>query len=126
MSSLQPKTAHKDEQLDKVFRALSHSVRRQLLARLSQGEGMISELAEPFQMSFPAVSKHLRVLEQAGLVAIEVDGRVHRCTLRAEPLRAVEKWLELYRVFWNENLDALAQFLENENQSESPQSKIND
>ena len=118
MSRSSQVTTGKEEQLDKVFRALSHRVRRELLAQLSQGERMITELAKPFKMSFPAVSKHLGVLQDAGLIAIEVDGRVHRCSLNASALKDVEQWLEYYRAFWNENLDSLARYLENDDQSE--------
>ena len=96
-----------DEHLDRVFRALGDRTRRQLLARLSEGSAMVTELAEPFDMSLPAVGKHLRVLERAGLVRRTVTGRVHRCALDATPLRNAEEWLSHYRVFWNETLDAL-------------------
>jgi DNA-binding transcriptional ArsR family regulator len=73
---------------------------------------MITELAEPFEMSLPAASKHLRVLERARLVRRSVDGRVHRCSLDIEPLVDVEKWLVYYRSFWTDRLDALAHLLE--------------
>jgi DNA-binding transcriptional ArsR family regulator len=73
---------------------------------------MVTELAEPFEMSLPAVSRHIRVLERARLVVRTVDGRVHHCSLDLEPLRTVEAWLRHYRSFWEENLDALAHFVE--------------
>ncbi len=73
---------------------------------------MVTELAEPFEMSLPAVSKHLKVLERASLVKREVDGRVHRCTLQTEPLQDVERWLAHYRVFWEDALDSLAAYVE--------------
>ena len=73
---------------------------------------MITDLAEPFAMSLPAVSKHLRVLEGAGLVVRAVDGRIHRCALAPEPLRTAEQWLDCYRSFWENTLDALASYVE--------------
>ena len=73
---------------------------------------MVTELAEPFDMSLPAVSKHLRVLERAGLLVRAVDGRVHRCSLDAEPLRDVETWLAHQRAFWEDALGSLAAYVE--------------
>lgn len=101
-------------QLDQVFGALSDHTRRALLARLASGPAKITDLAEPFDMSLPAVSKHLKVLERAGLVERNIDGRVHRCSLNAAPLADAEAWLDYYRGFWQQNLDALAQYLEGE------------
>ena len=94
------------EQLDRLFHALSDRTRRSLLARLARGPAMVTELAAPFAMSLPAVSKHLRVLEAARLVAREVDGRVHRCSLAPAPLRDVERWVEFYRSFWEDTVGA--------------------
>lgn len=101
-----------DDQLDRVFHALSDRTRRALLDRLSEGPAMVSELAAPFAMSRPAVSKHLRVLEQARLIARTVDGRVHRCSFAAAPLAGAESWLAHYRPFWESTLDALARYAE--------------
>jgi len=98
--------------LDQVFHALSDRTRRALLARLEQSPASIGELAQPFAMSLPAVSKHLRVLESAGLVERVVDGRVHRCSFAPGPLRDIEAWLAHYRAFWTDQLDALADFVE--------------
>jgi DNA-binding transcriptional ArsR family regulator len=83
-----------------------------LLARLAEKPAMITELAQPFAMSLPAVSRHIRVLERAGLVAREVDGRVHHCSLSAAPLKNVEKWMAQYRRFWDGTLDSLARYVE--------------
>ena len=94
--------------LDRVFRALGDRTRRTLLARLARGPAMITELAEPFGISLPAVSRHVRVLERARLVERTVEGRVHRCSLRAEPLSEAERWLADYREFWTGTLEALA------------------
>lgn len=106
----------RDDRLDRIFHALSDRTRRRLLSALSAGDASISELAEPFDMSFPAVSKHIRVLEQARLVERAVDGRVHRCSLAAAPLREVERWIDAYRTFWEGSLDSLARFVESERQ----------
>jgi len=100
------------DRLDLVFSALSDRTRRELVTRLSQGPASISELAGPFDMSFVAVSKHVRVLERAGLVKRTVDGRVHRCALAARKLREATAWLERYRVFWDDTLTALADYVE--------------
>jgi DNA-binding transcriptional ArsR family regulator len=99
-----------DERLDRVFHALANRTRRAMLRRLAEGPATITELTRPFDMSFPSVSKHLRVLEGAGLVRRAVDGRIHRCRFEAAPLADVEAWLEHYRGFWNGTLDALAEF----------------
>jgi DNA-binding transcriptional ArsR family regulator len=101
-----------EDRLDGVFHALADRTRRALLARLAEGPAPVGELAAPFDMSLPAVSKHLRVLEQAGLVSREIDGRVHRCSLEAAPLQEIEQWLAFYRTFWDETLEALARFVE--------------
>jgi DNA-binding transcriptional ArsR family regulator len=99
--------------LDSTFAALSDATRRGILSRLArEGEASISELAAPYEMSLPAVSKHLRVLEHAGLVARKKDGRVHRCRLRAEPMKDAAAWIEHYRQFWETQLDSLARYLE--------------
>ena len=103
-----------ERRLDLVLHALSHRTRRRLLARLSAGPAMIGDLAKPFAMTRVAVSKHLRVLEKARLISRAIDGRVHRCTLRPEPLREVERWLADYRGFWTQTLDALARHAESE------------
>lgn len=99
--------------LDSTFAALSDATRRGILARLaSEGETSVSELAAPYKMSLPAVSKHLRVLEHAGLVSRQKDGRVHRCRLRPEPMKDAAAWIEHYRQFWETQLDSLARYLE--------------
>ena len=101
-----------DRRLDLVFRALGDRTRRALLARLAEQPAMITELARPFAMSLPAVSRHIRVLERARLVRRTVDGRVHRCTLDLAPLESADAWLRRYRRFWHEKLDALARYVE--------------
>ena len=114
MSRVKEKSLSREDQLDRVFGALADRTRRALLARLAEHSAMVTELAAPFDMSLPAVSRHIRVLEHARLVQREVDGRVHVCTLQAEPLKAVEAWLRHYRHFWTGTLDALARYVEKE------------
>lgn len=102
------------ERLDAVFHALADPTRRAMLRSLSAGPRNIGELAEPFRMSFPAASKHVRVLEQAELVRRKVEGRAHVCRIEPRPLKAAERWLRYYERFWNEQLDQLARALEDE------------
>jgi DNA-binding transcriptional ArsR family regulator len=102
--------ARTQDRLDVVFHALSDRTRRSLLARLARGPAIVTKLAQPFAMSLPGVSKHLRVLEAARLVVREVDGRVHRCSLAPRPLREVGRWVEHYRLFWEDTLDALGRY----------------
>jgi DNA-binding transcriptional ArsR family regulator len=111
-STAAARRAAAEERLDLVFGALSDRTRRAILGRLARAPASVGELAEPFEMSFSAVSKHLQVLERAGLVAREVDGRMRRCSLNAEPLRDVDRWVAHYRAFWGETLDALAAYVE--------------
>lgn len=101
-----------EDQLDLVFFALSDRTRRALIARLAEGPSMVTELAEPFKMSLPAISKHLKVLEIAGLLTRDVHGRIHRCSLMSKPLREADQWICSYRSFWEDTLDALAQYVE--------------
>ena len=100
-----------DETLDLIFRALGHRTRRAILDRLSRGPSLVTELAAPFDLALPTVSKHIRVLEEAGLVLRSVDGRIHRCSFGPEPLRYVETWLAQYRPFWEGSLESLAQYV---------------
>jgi DNA-binding transcriptional ArsR family regulator len=107
-------TRSRDGRLDVVFHALSDRTRRALLARLRDAPATISELASPFSMSLPAVSKHVRVLEHARLVRRRVDGRVHHCRIDGAAMREAAAWLERYRMFWADTLDALARFVEDD------------
>jgi DNA-binding transcriptional ArsR family regulator len=104
--------------LDLTFGALSDPTRRAILARLSEGDATVGELAAPFAVSRPAVSKHLRVLERAGLVHRSREGRLSRCALDAEPMRGAAEWVETYRQFWEGRLDALALYLDNDDARE--------
>lgn len=119
MSSAQLRERQGEDRLDRVFSALGHRARRALFARLARGPAKVTELAEPFDMSLPAVSRHLRVLEKAGLVRRHVEGRVHRCTLRAEPLAELQQWLSHYRPFWQQTLESLAGFVEKEDEEDA-------
>jgi len=112
MSSAKARGASADDRLDAIFHALGSRTRRALLARLAKRSAMITELADPFAMSLPAVSRHIRVLEGAGLVTRSVDGRMHYCSLDPRPFKTIEGWLLHYRKFWEENLAALAHYVE--------------
>ncbi len=103
---------YKSDSVNEIFGALADPTRRAILARLALGETSVGELAEPFEMSLPAVSKHLGVLETAGLVQREKQGRVRRCQLDSRPLEAAAGWIEDYRRFWESQLDSLARYLE--------------
>jgi DNA-binding transcriptional ArsR family regulator len=107
------------QQLDLVFKALGDQTRRDLLTRLSEGPARVTELAKPFAMSLPAVGKHLRVLEKAGLVERTISGREHRCALTSLPLKNAGEWLMHYQQFWDENLDALSRYLQRDSENES-------
>jgi len=96
------------EELDRVFSALADPTRRAIVVRLSAGEASVSELAQPFDVSLPAITKHLAVLERAGLLAHEKHGRVRHCRLVATPMEAADRWLGSYRRFWEDRLDSLA------------------
>ena len=112
---------YQQEMLDNVFSALADPTRRAILARLAEGESSVGELAEPFDISLPAISRHLRVLRNAGLVLRHKDGRVRRCALDAAPLKAASDWVETYRRFWDDQFDALAEYLEREQENSNAQ-----
>jgi DNA-binding transcriptional ArsR family regulator len=97
--------------LDRTFSALADPTRRHILEHLAHGDRCVTDLAKPYSMSLPAVSKHLRVLERAGLVRRRRDGRVHRLKLEARPMQEAQKWIEEYRRFWEESFDRLDEYL---------------
>jgi len=97
--------------LDRTFAALADPTRRGILASLAQGERCVTDLAKPHRMSLPAVSKHLRVLEKAGLIRRQRRGRVHQLALDARPMHEAQQWLAEYRQFWEESLDRLDAYL---------------
>jgi len=98
--------------LDSVFSALADPTRRGILEMLARAESCVTDLARPFAISLPAISKHLRVLEKAGLIRRARDGRVHRVSLDAEPMQAASAWIAHYQKFWEGQFDALAKYLE--------------
>jgi DNA-binding transcriptional ArsR family regulator len=98
--------------LDRVFQALAHPARRSMLRRLAQGERNLTELAEPLKMSFPAVSKHVRVLERAKLVRRRIEGRTHWCRIEPQPLAEASGWLDEWRRNWEANFERLDGVLE--------------
>lgn len=114
------------ERLDLVFGALADSTRREILARLAEGESTVGQLAAPFDVSRPAISKHLRVLERAGLVQRSPDGRVSRCRLDAGPMRDAAEWVGFYRRYWENQLEALARYLEGESTPHEPRNEEDD
>lgn len=109
---LQRKHAGRQPNLDAVFSALSDPTRRAILERLGHGELSVTELARPFQISLPAISKHLHVLESAGLLYREREGRFHRLRLNPTPLISTAAWIEEYRPLWEAQLDSLSTYLE--------------
>jgi DNA-binding transcriptional ArsR family regulator len=99
------------DRLSSTFAALADPTRRAILARLALGETSVTELAEPFEMSMPAISKHLKVLERAGLVARGREAQWRPCRLEAAPLKDVARWIEHYRRFWEQSFDRLDDYL---------------
>ena len=97
--------------LDETFAALADPTRREILVALGEGDRSVSELAEPFDMSLPAVSKHLGVLERAGLITREREGRIRRCHLEREPLSDAMRWIAEYGRFWEASFDSLERLL---------------
>ena len=100
--------------LDQVFFALSDGTRRAILSRLTEGSTTIGELAEPFEMTSPAISRHMKILENAGLIKRRIRGRQHHCTLATDALRTAEDWINFHRKFWEGRLDALDDLLRNQ------------
>src|SRR5437588_8873566 len=100
-----------DRHLDATFAALADPTRRAILARLTSGEASVTELAKPFDMTLPAISKHLKVLERAGLIARGRDAQWRPCRLDAGPLKDVADWVDHYRKFWEESFDRLDEYL---------------
>ncbi len=101
-----------DDHLDMIFGALADPTRRAILARLAKGKASVTELSEPFNMSMPAVSKHLKVLEQAGLIARDRQAQLRPCRLQPAPLKEAAVWLERYRRFWAHSFNRLDTYLE--------------
>ncbi|MEZ0171619.1 ArsR/SmtB family transcription factor [Microvirga sp. TS319] len=109
--------------LDSVFHALGDATRRRMLRNLAAGERTVSQLAEPFAISLAAASKHIKALENAGLIRREVRGRTHVCRLDPGPLAGAHEWLTFYEHFWTERLDVLERLLREEDARKNPPSK---
>jgi DNA-binding transcriptional ArsR family regulator len=104
-------TRRDDDRLDKTFGALANSTRRAILARLAKGEATVNELAEPFNMSLPAISKHIKVLEDAGLIIQGQKAQYRPCTIDVTPLQEISKWTEQYRHIWEESFDRMDSYI---------------
>jgi DNA-binding transcriptional ArsR family regulator len=111
------------DRLSPIFNALADPTRRAILARLSLGELSVNELAEPFAMSLPAVSKHLKVLEKAKLISRSREAQYRPCRLEPETLKSVDSWLEDYRRFWDQSLDRLGDYLKTLQAKPQPEKK---
>ncbi|AJA10377.1 hypothetical protein SKP52_17530 [Sphingopyxis fribergensis] len=109
--------------LDTIFHALGDATRRAMLGELAVGERTVGELAEPFTMSLAAASKHIKVLENAGMVRRDVRGRTHVCSLDPAPLMSADQWLRMYRRFWTDRLDTLERLLRAEDAVPPPPKK---
>ena len=114
------------DRLSVTFSALADPTRRTILAQLAKGEASVTELAEPFQISLPAISKHLKVLERAGLVARSREAQWRPCRLQAEPLKEASDWIAQYRQFWQESFDRLDDYLQDLQTKSPTQEKPND
>jgi DNA-binding transcriptional ArsR family regulator len=111
------------DHLSVTFSALADPTRRAILARLATGEASVTELAEPFDMSLPAISKHLKVLQHAGLITRGRDAQFRPCRLAARPLKGAADWLEEYRIFWEQSLDRLESYLKELQAKEKPRGR---
>ena len=113
-------------ELDSVFHALGDFTRRRMLRDLADGDRTVSQLAEPFEMSLAAASKHIKVLENAGMIRREVRGRTHLCRLEPGPLASAQRWLSFYERFWTDRLDVLERLLREEDAKKSQTTKGED
>jgi DNA-binding transcriptional ArsR family regulator len=111
-SAQQSSAQQSSDQLNMTFAALADPTRRAILAHLVQGEASVTELAQPFEMSLPAISKHLKVLERAGLIARSREAQWRPCRLKAEQLQGIDHWLNQYRQFWEQSFDRLDNYLQ--------------
>ncbi|MEB2842994.1 metalloregulator ArsR/SmtB family transcription factor [Rhizobiales bacterium RZME27] len=114
------------DQIDAIFHALSDATRRQMLGELAAGERTVGQLAEPYAMSLAAASKHIKVLEGAGLVRREIQGRTHLCRLDPGPLATAHEWLSFYERFWTGKLDALERLLKEDDARKAAAEKKNE
>ena len=111
---------YESTRLDAVFHALGDPTRRGMLANLALGEKSVGELAQPFEMSFAGASKHVKVLEEAGLIARRKSGRTHYCSIRPEPLAEAQGWLQQWERFWTVRLDRLEDLIKSDTAKENP------
>ena len=111
------------DRIDRTFAALADPTRRAIVQRLALGDATVTELARPFAISLPAISRHLRVLERAALVRQERDGQFRRCRLDVEGLQTAAEWLDFYRHFWGESLDRLDEHLKSSAAPRAPKTK---
>ena len=116
-------TATASDPISNTFAALADPTRRAILSRLASGEASVTELAEPFEMTLPAVSKHLKVLERAGLIARSREAQWRPCRLQAGPLKDADEWIERYRRHWEESFDRLDSYLQELQQEEKKYSR---
>ncbi len=107
-----------DDRLSQIFAALANSTRRAILSRLAEGEATVNELAEPFDMSLPAISKHIRVLERAGLITQGQKAQFRPCKIDVTPLKAVSNWTEQYRHIWEASFDRMDDYINRLNKKE--------
>ena len=114
------------QQLDSIFHALGDATRRRMLRQLADGERTVSQLAEPFDMSLAAASKHIKMLEGAGLIRREIKGRTHICRLEPGPLASADAWLGFYEKFWTDRLGALDQLLRDEDAAKAKKEREHD
>jgi len=112
------------DRLSNTFSALADPTRRAILSRLSKGEATVTQLAEPFEVSMPGISKHLKVLERAGLITRGRNAQWRPCRLKAEPLRDVADWVEHYRRYWEESFDRLDEYLKVIQQKDNPRRRV--
>jgi len=117
---------YQERRLNATFAALADPTRRTILSLLAERERTISDLAGRFSMSLPAVSKHVRVLERAGLARVRRDGRVRRCALRPGPMREASSWIERYRRYWEASFDRLAEYLDEQLREEATDAGANE
>ena len=108
-----------EDRLDQTFAALANTTRRAILARLAEGEATVNELAEPFDMSLPAISKHIKVLEHAGLIVQGQKAQYRPCTIDVTPLQEISRWTEQYRHIWEERFDQLDDYINQLNPKET-------
>jgi DNA-binding transcriptional ArsR family regulator len=112
-------TRRDDDRLSQIFGALANSTRRAILARLAEGEATVNELAEPFDMSLPAISKHIKVLERAGLITQGQKAQYRPCTIDVKPLEEISRWTEQYRHIWEASFDRMDEYLNQLNNKET-------